>query len=274
MLERLYIMIFKSLKEKCEYYRNLTDYRLIPNGYVLVMIDGKNFSKLIKNKFEKPFDNWFIDTMNQTAEHLCKNIQNVIGAYVQSDEISLVIKDNSLTSMPYDGRLCKLLSIIPATATAFFNRKMIERFIKDLETKDEINTYLNDMPDYLFDCKVWSVPNENDAMAWFLYRQIDCIRNSKQQFCQTYLPHKTLLNKHTDEQVNLCIANTGYNWNLISDDKKFGRFLYKKLEEFENENGEPYFRNKWKIASYELTDDVYREGLKRIWFKDDEIGHK
>ena len=49
-------MIFKNLKEKCNYYRDLTDYKLMPNCYVMAMIDGKNFSKLIKNKFEKPFD--------------------------------------------------------------------------------------------------------------------------------------------------------------------------------------------------------------------------
>ena len=119
-------MIYKTLKEKCEYYRSLTDYRLLPNTYVVVMIDGKNFSSLIKNKFEKPFDNWFIETMNKTAEHTTKNIQNCVGAYVQSDEISFLIKDNTLTCMPFDGRLCKLQSIIPAIATSFFTKEIIK----------------------------------------------------------------------------------------------------------------------------------------------------
>ena len=73
-------MIFKNLKEKCNYYRDLTDYKLMPNCYVMAMIDGKNFSKLIKNKFEKPFDDWFISTMDKTAVHLCKNIQNCVAA--------------------------------------------------------------------------------------------------------------------------------------------------------------------------------------------------
>ena len=104
-------MIFKSLKDKCNYYRDLTDFRLMPNCYKIIMIDGKNFSKLIKNKFDKPFDEWFIATMNKTAQHLCKEVQSCICAFVQSDEISLILKDNTLTCSPYDGRLCKLQSV-------------------------------------------------------------------------------------------------------------------------------------------------------------------
>ena len=86
-------MIFKNLKEKCNYYRDLTDYKLMPNGYVLVMIDGKNFSKLVKNKFEKPFDDWFISTMDKTAVHLCKNIQN---CYIVYEYINVYINSQSI----------------------------------------------------------------------------------------------------------------------------------------------------------------------------------
>ena len=119
-------MIHKTLKEKCEYYRSLTDYRLLPNGYILVMIDGKNFSKLIKNKFQKPFDSDFIEIMNRTAEHVSSQIQNCVGSYIQSDEISFLIKDNDVTEPPFDGRLCKLQSIIPSMATAYFMKEMVK----------------------------------------------------------------------------------------------------------------------------------------------------
>ena len=71
-------MIFKNLKEKCEYYRNLTDYKLLPNGYTIVMLDGRSFSKKIKNKFKQPFDDTFIDIMNKTAQYLCKNVSAVV----------------------------------------------------------------------------------------------------------------------------------------------------------------------------------------------------
>jgi tRNA(His) guanylyltransferase len=86
-------MKFNSLKEKYLYYRNITDYKLYPNGYVMVMLDGRSFSKKIKKKFERPFDKKFIDIMNQTAVYLCENVSNCKFAYVQSDEISLVLSD-------------------------------------------------------------------------------------------------------------------------------------------------------------------------------------
>ena len=255
------------------------------------MIDGKNFSSLIKNKFEKPFDDWFIETMNQTAEHVAKNIQNCVGAYVQSDEISFLIKDDSMTCLPFDGRLCKLLSIIPATATSFFTKKIIERnTIKNMEKcrlasltghlepdktikveNGEVKFDFMTLPDYVFDCKVWSVPNENDAIAWFLYRQNDCIRNSKQQFCQTYLPHKRLVKLNCDEQVKLCKEETGNDWNSITDDKKYGRFLYKDVITKVTEDGMEYQRRVWKIFSHELNNPNMRDYLKYKWLENDEI---
>ena len=278
-------MIFKTLKDKCEYYRSLTDYRLLPNGYVLVMIDGKNFSSLIKNKFEKPFDNWFISVMNSTCEHLLKNIQGCVGGFVQSDEISLLIKDTPETCLPFDGRMCKLLSIIPAFATSHFTKEIIKHFIfthpNNLQKGIEIKTYftpdfidklISDMKDYVFDCKVWNVPSTtpNEAFSWFLYRQIDCVRNSKQQFCQTYLPHKKLMKKNTDEQVQLCIEETGHDWNEISDDKKYGRFFFKDSITKVNDNGEEYKRHIWNMVSIDLTDVNNREWLKETWFEDEQ----
>ena len=248
-------MIFKNLKEKCNYYRNLTDYKLMPNCYVVVMIDGKNFSKLVKNKFEKPFDDWFISTMDKTAVHLCKNIQNCVSAFVQSDEISLIIKDNTLTCMPFDGRLCKLQSIIPSMATAFFNKELIKRNLTAGMNVDAITN----MPDYCFDCKVWTVPSVNDAMAWILYRQIDCIRNSKQQFAQTFVSHKELVGKDTDEQIILCAEKTGFSWYAISDNKKYGRLFCRHEVIKQTPDGVNYVRKEWLPQSEQLTDDNTRE---------------
>jgi tRNA(His) 5'-end guanylyltransferase len=227
----------------------------MPNGYVLVMIDGKNFSKLVKNKFEKPFDDWFISTMDKTAVHLCKNIQNCVAAFVQSDEISLLIKDNALTSMPFGGRLCKLQSIIPSMATSFFNKELIKRNLKAGMNIDEITN----LPDYCFDCKAWTVPTANDAMAWILYRQIDCIRNSKQQFAQTYLSHKQLVNKDTDMQIELCLETTGNDWNAISDNKKYGRLFYKVAINKITPEGIEFIRHEWIAMSKQLTDNNVRE---------------
>lgn len=86
-------MKFETLEDRMNYYRGMTDYKLMPGSYVLIMLDGRSFSKKIKKTFNLPFDEEFIDIMNQTAQYLCKNIEGCKFAYVQSDEISLIVTD-------------------------------------------------------------------------------------------------------------------------------------------------------------------------------------
>jgi len=224
-------MRFKNLEDKCQYYRGLTDYKLTPNTNILVMLDGKNFSTLIKNNFKKPFDDDFIDMMNKTAQFLCKNVQGVKFAYVQSDEISLLITDYDTpeTDTPFGGRLCKLQSILASLATSEFNRQfMLYHLSKDaLVERHVILNTVEKMKLAQFDCKVWTVPTQNDVFAWFLYRQLDCIKNSKQQTAQTYISHKRLLGRSADEQIQLALEEKGIDWNAFGNQYKYGRFIKK-----------------------------------------------
>ena len=86
-------MIFNTLKEKCEYYRSLSDYKLIPGSYVIMMLDGRAFSKKIKTKFEQPYSKAFRDIMDKTARYLAAKLDGVRLVYTQSDEINLVLPD-------------------------------------------------------------------------------------------------------------------------------------------------------------------------------------
>lgn len=265
-------MKFKNLEEKCQYYRNLTDYKLLPNSNILVMLDGKNFSSLIKNNFKKPFDDDFINMMNKTAQFLCNNVQGVKFAFTQSDEISLLITDYDTpeTDVFFGGRLCKIQSILASLATSEFNRHFIRNRIFDKDDWSgvgiaDLDQELCDIKLAQFDCKAWVVPSQNDAFAWFLYRQIDCIRNSKQQFAQTYLAHKQLVGKDTDEQIRLCKESTGNDWTMLANEYKYGRFVYKVVEPMQTTlpNGETidYIRNKFKVSpAVELT-DVFNKDL-------------
>ena len=112
-----------SLKEKCKAYQEKANYYLDTEKWIIVHVDGKNFSTMIKNNFHKPFDEDFIQMMNDTATYLCQEVQGVRFAYVQSDEISLAIKKNTPKSdIFFGGRLCKLQSIIAGLASLFYQR--------------------------------------------------------------------------------------------------------------------------------------------------------
>lgn len=61
-------------------------------------------------------------------------------------------------------------------------------------------------------------------MAWLLFRNIDCVRNSKQQTAQTWLSYKDLLNLSADEQIKKLLFKQNIDWN-----KNFSEVSMKKL---------------------------------------------
>ena len=258
-----------TLKEKCYFYQKRRDYFLNDNDYIIAHIDGRSFSHMIKNKFAKPFDENFVHMMNETAKYLCEKVQGVQLAYTQSDEISLLIKKtNPKGDIFFGGRMCKMQSIIASLATGIFNRMMLEYEIEN--NTDGIQVILKNIPLYQFDCKVWDVPSADDAMAWFLFRNIDCIRNSKQQTAQSYLSHKELMGKHTDEQIELLYKEHGVDWNLFNDGLKYGRLIVKRdVECTREENGNiiTFTRSKWFADDgMDLTIKENRDLFKKIWY--------
>jgi hypothetical protein len=244
-------MIFKSLKEKYNFYRNLTDYRLLPNGYIMVMLDGRSFSKKIKNNFKRPFDKTFINLMNETAKYVCEKVSGCKLAYVQSDEINLVLYDNFEKDPFFGNRLCKLQSIIASIATSKFNQLAIIEALKDNNCpKDDVINMIANSSLYEFDCKVWNVPNVNDAFAGILYRQNDCIRNSKEAVAQNYFSHKTLQGKKTEEQIELVKEFFGVNWyNYFTRGEQYGRLIIRRKIKYLplGENLSTYERDEWNI---------------------------
>lgn len=243
---------FENLEDRMLHYRKRPEQSLPKNSYVMVMIDGRSFSQKVKKRFKRPFDSDFISIMNDTCAYLCSQIQGAVCGYVQSDEISIFLTDvqNQEATLFYDGRLVKLLSIIPSIATSYFNKQMMELKTRDLMDVEDIKKEIADAELYQFDCKCWDVPTLNDVVGWYLFRQIDCIRNSKQQAAQTYLPHKQLLGKHTDEQVALLNEKMHIDWNTdFNDGEKYGRIIYKEKEHHRTvikDKEVEYERSVWK----------------------------
>lgn len=269
---------FRGLKlgDRMKALQSLRDYKLDKKEYVLCHIDGRAFSKLIKHNFELPFDDKFIDFMNQTAIYLCKSIQGCKLAYVQSDEISLLLTDFSKeeTGNFFQYRLCKLQSVIASLATGEFNRLWYcDQIINN--PSDAVDIISSRKP-VQFDCKAWNVYEYNDAFAWFKFRQNDCIRNSKQQAAQTYVkPKKKLVNLSSDQQIELLKNEYGIDWNEYSNGKKYGRLIRRCIYEAEGENPiihekEMSIRYKWVAEDAPIFTNEYFEDNELIPKKEDE----
>ena len=258
-------MQFKNFEDKCFYYRSLSDYKLLPNSYVMVMLDGRSFSSKIKKKFARPFDKCFTDMMDETAKYLLKNVQGCKFAYTQSDEISLALTDfdTPTTDAFFGNRLCKLQSVIASMATAKFNNLMMQYEL--MISVKGCQAIAEKIGLYEFDCKAWNVPTYNDVLAWLLYRQNDCIKNSKQQTAQTYLSHKELMGKNTDEQIRLLLETKEIDWNTFPDEWKYGRFVYKVERILTSPEGQEYTRYYPDVfAAYPLNDEKYRENFNSL----------
>lgn len=259
----------ESLEDRMLYYRGKNEQFIPKNSYVIIMLDGRSFSQKVKKRYKRPFDENFINLMDETAAYVCSQVQGAKFAYVQSDEISIFMTDAETpeSTLFYDGRLVKLLSVVPSIATSYFNRHVFDdRLAVENMGADEIRQMIASEPLYQFDGKVWSVPNINEVRSWFLYRQNDCIRNSKQQAAQSYISHKELMGMNTDEQIALLKERHGIDWRTdYNDGEKYGRFIYKEVEPHSREvNGKviEYERNVWK--SHYAMEIRFDEGKR--WF--------
>lgn len=195
------------------HYEDRTRFYLPRRTYTIIRIDGKAFHAFTRTcKFARPFDALLTMLMDQTAEGLCRMLQGTQFAYVQSDEISLLVTDfdKTTTEALYDGNVQKITSITASTATAIFNRlaKDYEQIVRPA----------------MFDARVFTIPDRIEVENYFVWRQQDATRNSIQMAASALYSHGELYGKDTSEQQEMCFQK-GVNWNDYPDGYKRGRCI-------------------------------------------------
>lgn len=105
-----------------------------------------------------------------------------------------------------------------------------------------------------FDARAFGVPIKEEAYNAVMWRARDCVKNSKGVFAQTYCSHKSLLNKHSNEQIGYCLKETGKNWNQIEDRYKYGILVKREnYEELDTRSRRKVTRTKIVSWSEKLT---------------------
>jgi len=203
-------------------YENVFKTRLPKRMPVIIRLDGKAFHTLTK-KLGKPFDSGFMDWMNQTAKYLCDNIQGAQMAYVQSDEISILINNyKKLVSQSwFDNEVQKMASVSAGMASAFFSSLVTYScsINEGLKKKLPTNTIV-------FDSRVVGLPKEEVA-NYFVWRQQDWTRNSVQMLCRSYYSHKECVNKNNSDMQDM-IHKKGDNWDKLDTALKRGRCIVRR----------------------------------------------
>ena len=207
-------------------YENISKTRLMRRTPVALRLDGRSFHSFTRG-FKKPFDDILVETMQQTMQCLCENIQGCVFGYTQSDEITLILTDyQTLETQPwFDYEVQKMCSISASMATMIFN-KFFFKAVSNWYWKDPLVTNLklpsmeNQKEIYdkaidkgaMFDCRAFNIPKEEVANLVY-WRQLDAIRNSIQMVGQANFPHKQLQGKSCENIKEMLIAEKDINWN-------------------------------------------------------------
>lgn len=261
------------------FYEDRFRYYLPRRAYTIIRVDGKAFHSYTKG-LSRPFDFGLISDMDQTAAYLCKNIMGAKFAYVQSDEISVLLTDfdDLSTQAWFDNNLQKMASVASSMATVKFNELRLKRNLKimeDIRRPDEPFLDLDKQKLAMFDARVFQIPSAMEVENYFIWRQQDATRNSISSVAQSMFSHKELHGKSTDEMQEM-IFQEGINWNDYLYREKRGGVVSKvevkvpnvnKLEAVESTNITPEkmftTRTKWEaIETPIFTQD--REFLRGL----------
>jgi tRNA(His) guanylyltransferase len=188
---------------------------------VIIRVDGAHFHSYTA-KCKKPVDMGLVDCMNETAIALCETVQGCQLAYVQSDEISLLVTNyqDINTQSWFDNNLQKMVSVSASTASVAFTLNSYQIWgVVGVRIPEPIIK-----PAY-FDSRAFVLPKE-EVCNYFIWRQQDATRNSVQMLARSLYSHKQLENKNNSELQEM-IFQKGINWNDCPVFQKRGRCIVK-----------------------------------------------
>ena len=240
-----------DLANRMKEYEKRNQYYLQKRTPVAIRVDGRSFHTFTKG-FQRPFDDVLIKTMQETAKYMCENIQGAKLAYIQSDEITIILTDYDTleTDCWFNYRTDKLCSIAASMATMIFNKifkEKVENFIEEggAFSLAQLNYNQMKMEPYLkaiekgamFDARCFNIPKE-EVTNLIYWRQLDATRNSIQMVGQANFSHKELQNKSCNDIQDMLHEQKGINWNDYPTVYKRGtaciknRKIIKYLDEF------------------------------------------
>lgn len=211
-----------TLGNRMKDYEDCYDFRIPKKFPIIIRLDGRAFHTWTKKTHcVKPFDSTLMSLMADTTKYLCESISGCIFGYTQSDEISLLLRDDqSIMREPwFNKRIQKIVSISASIATYYFNVN---------------NSHDTKVPAF-FDSRVFSIP-EDAIQGYFIWRQNDATKNSLSLLAQSLYSHNQLSGKRHDELMEMCFQK-GHNWNDLPTPQKRGYSVYKVPVQFSNDSG-------------------------------------
>jgi len=224
--------------------------KLIRKCPVIIRADGKAFHTFTKG-FKRPFDENLINMMNETALFLCREIQGAKMAYVQSDEISILLTDFDKpdTEAWFDYQGHKLSSVSASYATTAFNKALLKCYFDTKDLREMLMAIEEGSLKFAnFDSRPFSVPRVQDVTDYFIWRMKDAEKNSVSMLAQSMFSHKKLHGVSGREKIQMCIEK-GVNWNELPSGQRYGRIIVKEKD--------------WKETEHRIPEDKFSNGTAK-----------
>jgi tRNA(His) 5'-end guanylyltransferase len=231
-----------SLGDRMKRYEHAFRFSLPQRLPIILRVDGRAFHTFTRG-CARPFDSDIAECMAAAATALCEEVQGAQLAYLQSDEISVLIHSYKRFASQawFDGELQKMCSVSASVATAAFNSAWLIR---------ESNAPSGGANSAHFDARIFVVP-EADVTNYFIWRQQDATRNSVQMLARSLYSHKECFEKDNSQLQEMCFAK-GKNWNDLDTRWKRGVCVRRSHVEIKH-----------------VEDNIYAE--RDCWAIDDEI---
>lgn len=218
-----------SLGDRMKGYESVPSVKLMRRTPVIMRLDGKAFHTYTnRDEFKKDgaFSDLLRDMFSEATELTIRHIQGARLAYMQSDEVSILITDwkqlNTDAWFKYGAQ--KMVSVAASTFTYYFNQAAQSSRLNGLFEKELLPAF--------FDARVFSVPFE-EVNNYFVWRQQDATRNSIQMLGREHFSHKRMDRKTTNDVKDMLVNEMGVNWNDIPTRFKRGSCVTGQYDEDE-----------------------------------------
>jgi len=239
-----------NLGDRMKGYEGIERRYMTKRTPTLIRLDGKAFHTFTKG-FQRPFDMILMKTMWDTAQYLCKNVMGCKIAYIQSDEITLLLTDyDTLTAQAwFDKNIQKMVSVSASMATMAFNNAFMDNVSEWERNQEDItegvakqfSIYLQKAYTAMFDSRVYNIPKEEVCNA-FIWRQQDATRNAIQMVGQANFSHKQLQNKTCNQIQEMLFQEKEINFSDLPTYQKRGACIIKELY-----NKDETVRSRWVV---------------------------
>lgn len=238
---------FKSKEEK---YRSV-----IPRSSLVgIRLDGKAFHTFTK-QFAKPYDLEFMAAMDATTVFILKKLMTqALFAYTVSDEITIFVTDwlNPKSSLPYDGKVEKILSTSASTATAGFMSSM---------------PTVQGAP--IFDSRIFTLDDLYELEEYLDWRRLDARKNAISMAAEFVSAGESLQHKSTADRLALLQGTAlerlpdGFMWGRLFTRREFPDTVTFTDARTKKPRTLNITRTKWAVTP--ATRDVSSNLIQDIW---------